>query len=287
MSVLPVRLAFFLPVCLCLVLVIPARAGIERPPAITSVAVDPANLDVVLIQMDCMTCAGALSTDAGRSFRVISESDIPVGLSSNLTFGARQYVLGGTDCLLRTDNGGTTWISTKSQEFIRLQKQTERSEAEEQYRAEYGSMIPKRSPYWHLVFGLFAVGYLSSTLFAFRRMGWVRACYTVLQGFMVFIVIWVIHSFFHEFFWTQAGRTFYPPSVKLVIAMAVTARPLPLLVYLLFLWPLLPGSMQVLAGVEPSATPTRRKRAYAWAVTSGILFAGFHLHMVFFGFFWD
>ena len=265
--------------------VVPARALILRSPAITSVAVDPANPDFVLIHMDILSCKAALSRDGGLSFQAISENDIPAGLSSNLTVGVRQYVLGGTDCLLRTDNGGATWTSTTSQEFMRRQGQTEWAEKEERYREEYGSMIPERSDIWYLVFGFFAAGYLSGVLITCRKMGWARVSYTGLQGLLVLLLVGVFHSCFQEYMWEYAPL--FPPSAKLACAMAITARPLPLLLYLLILWPLLPGSMRILAGVDPSAASTRRRWAFGLAVAAGTVFMVFHLYMVFIGYFFD
>ena len=61
----------------------------------------------------------------------------------------------------------------------------------------------------------------------------------------------------------------------------------PIFIYLLILWPLLPGSMRILAGVDPSAASTRRRRAYGLAVAAGAIFMVFHLYMVFVGYFFD
>lgn len=286
MTCIPALSQLVICVLLGLGFAVPARALILRPPEITSVAVDPANPDVVLIHMDFLSCKAALSRDGGLSFQAISENDIPAGLSSNLTVGVRQYVLGGTDCLLRTDNGGATWTSTTSQEFMRRQGQTEWAEKVDRYREEYGSMIPKRPDAWYLVFGLFAAGYLSGILITCRKMGWARAGYTGLQGLLV-LLIWVFHWSFQEYMWDFTGHVLFPPRAKLACAMAITARPLPLLLYLLILWPLLPGSMRILAGEDSSAASTRRRWAFGLAVAAGTIFLVFHLYIVFIGYFFD
>jgi len=69
--------------------------------------------------------------------------------------------------------------------------------------------------------------------------------------------------------------------------MAIAARPLPLLVYLLGLWPLLPGSMAVITACASPQTPLRRRMCVAFAVAVGCVFVVFHVGMIAVGNFWE
>jgi hypothetical protein len=74
------------------------------------------------------------------------------------------------------------------------------------------------------------------------------------------------------------------PSPKLGIAMGIAALPLPLLTYLLMLWPILPGSKDVLTR---AFAPKRQWVALVGCVVVGTAVVVFHLSMMFIGYFWE
>lgn len=82
-------------------------------------------------------------------------------------------------------------------------------------------------------------------------------------------------------YWNSSAG--YSPTAQLGVVMNIAARPLPLLAYLLALWLLLPGSLDVMSGTGPGASATRRRVALGVAVTLGAALALFHLYMLFWG----
>ncbi len=77
------------------------------------------------------------------------------------------------------------------------------------------------------------------------------------------------------------------PSPKLGLAMAIAARPLPLLAYLVTLWPLLPGSLNVVDVWMRSQSPLRQRLARALAIAAGCLFVVGHGCLLSIGYFWE
>jgi hypothetical protein len=69
--------------------------------------------------------------------------------------------------------------------------------------------------------------------------------------------------------------------------MKIAARPLPLFMYLLALWPFLPGSLNILAGCSPSVAQKHSRMALGLGVAVASVFITFHLGMLFIGDFWE
>lgn len=67
--------------------------------------------------------------------------------------------------------------------------------------------------------------------------------------------------------------------------MGIAADRLPLLIYLLMLWPVLPGSMKVVVRFDP--TLRKRKIGHVFTSIFAALILGFHIWLIFIGYFWD
>jgi len=115
-----------------------------------------------------------------------------------------------------------------------------------------------------------------------------------LRGLVVLSLVWALLWGFHAVvrnwtdtqypmaYWNTSARMH--PSPKLGLVMAITALPLPLLAYLVFLWPILPGSAELLTRLFADG---RRRIALAISVVAGTAVAVFHLCMMFIGYFWE
>jgi len=58
-------------------------------------------------------------------------------------------------------------------------------------------------------------------------------------------------------------------------------------VYLLILWPLLPGSLEVMSGCDNSPKHKRSRIALGIAVAAAVVIVAFHLTMLLVGYFWE
>jgi hypothetical protein len=271
-----------------------AHAGLRAYPEITSVELHPGDPERILIRVTWLPCEAAISTNGGAAFVALTEQDLPLAWSTNLTSGARRYVLVDNYALFRSDDSGVTWTNTGATSFLHEQNKAAIEQEENWFRQEYGSRLPPRSVLWHPLFALYALGYFTSTVFVLREAGVLRALLTALGGLVVLLLawslLWGVHAVVTHWTSSQYPMAYWNtsmgmhPSPKLGIAMAVAALPLPLLAYLGALWPVLPGSKEVLA------------RAFAWkarrtalvvSVAAGTVFVVLHLGMMFIGSFWE
>ena len=271
-----------------------AQAALMAYPEITSLAIDPENPDHIFLAIRGLGFPAAVSTDGGASFADDDEEDAPPGWSTNLAVGTRRYVVVDALWLLRSDDSGATWTNTEAASFVRDQCELAIQKDELQYREEYGSRLPPRSALWHPLFGLYACAYVLLTFLALRQNGSLVAMLTVLRGLTILLLVWSLLSGLHNVV-TLATSSQYPlaywntstrmnPRPKLGVAMAIAGLPLPLLTYLAVLWPILPGSKEVLARVFPIP---RRQAALAVCAVAGTAFVAFHLVMMFYGCFWE
>lgn len=277
-------------IALGLLLTDSATAKLKANPEISFAGIDPANPDYVYLRFDYAPCQSAFSTNAGASFQVAATQDLPPNVGARLSAGSRRYVVLDACRLIRSDDNGTTWTNTAIASFLREQRLLEEGRMERKFELKYGAQIPARSDYWHAVFGAFAAICFLLIIRATRTRGWLYAIYTGLRGVIVILLVWSLLICVHELFmnlmhwpihYDDSHR--FLPNYKLGVLMAITARPLPLLAYLLVLWPLLPGSIDVMTGKNEVSLRNRRRMALMIAVTAGIAFAGLHMYMLFSG----
>lgn len=268
------------------------QAMLRGGPEITAVALRPGEPDCVLIRISYAPCEAAISTNAGQTFSAVSREDAPSDWSTNLTAGARRYVLSDAIRLFRSDDSGLTWTNTGATAFLREQSEAAVEQEKDWFREEYGSRLPPRSVLWHPLFALYAIGYSFVTVLILRRGGVLSASLTAMRGLAILLLVWSLLAGMHAVvtnwtskqypmaYWNTSMRMH--PSPKLGIAMAVAALPLPLLAYLAILWPILPGSKNVLA----HAFPRKGGRvALVLSLVAGTVFVLFHLGMMFIGYF--
>jgi hypothetical protein len=271
-----------------------AQAMLRGGPEITAVALRPGEPDCVLIRISDASCEAAISTNAGQTFGAVYREGAPSDWSTNLTAGARRYILADPVRLFRSDDSGVTWTNTGATAFLRGQSEAALEREKSWFREKYGSRLPPRSVLWHPMFALYAVGYFTVTVLFLRRAGVLSAFLTAARGLAVLLVVWSLLAGLHAVVtnWTSSQ---YPmaywntsmrmhPSHKLGVAMAVAALPLPLLAYLAILWPILPGSKDVMARVFPRMGG---RVALVLSLTAGTAFVLFHLGMMFIGYFWE
>ncbi len=104
----------------------------------------------------------------------------------------------------------------------------------------------------------------------------------LLTGFCT-VVHWMANSQWPSAFWNTSGE--FNPSFKTGVAMAISAKPLPLLCYLVPLWLILPGTGTALMTVIGPGSPKKEHVSLLISVTAGVAFVVFHLSMIFVGYF--
>jgi hypothetical protein len=270
-----------------------ADAYLREIPEIVSVASDPKNPDVVYLRIKGLPCKAAVSTNAGQSFQPVPEESIPPNRTTNLHFGPRHYALANPRYLLRSDDGGSTWTHTGATEFLRDQANADMEQEKHRFWEEYGPRLPGQSALWLPLFGVFAGAHFLLIVLSVHRQGWLRAVWLGLKGLVVILLVWILLWCFHRYvfglthsqwpdaYWNTSMLS--QPSPKLGVAMAITARPLPLLAYLLVLWPILPGSLDAMLALGGSRAAARRRTCFALSISAGTVFAAFHLWMMFVG----
>jgi hypothetical protein len=274
-----------------------AEALLFRGPGITSVAIDERDPNAIYLRIECSPCKAAFSTDGGATFHALDDRMIPKGLTTNLSSGTRRYVLCDKMRLLRSDDDGAKWTNTAAFAFLRDQSNLDIEREKKWFNEEYGARLPERSAIWHSLFGLFGGSYFVLTVIVLKKRGWLHAIWTGLRGVAILLLVWCLlgglHAVVRE--WTDAqyplaywntSSTKYP-SPKLGVAMQIAALPLPLLMYLLTLWPILPGSLNIMAGCGPSVAQKRSRVALGLAIAAASVFIAFHLGMLFIGHFWE
>jgi hypothetical protein len=277
---------------LCFLMITAAQAMLRSGPEIVSAAIDQKDSNIIYLHISSQSVKAALSTNGGMNFQGIKEKYIPENLTTNLTLGTRRYVLKDWT-LLRSDDGGLTWTNTGTASFLRKIANAEIEVERNHFWEEFGSRLPQQSVFWHVIFGVFAITYAVAAFCTLRSQGSFGAFLTVLRGlFMILLLwcfLWMVHSFFFHWaerqypsaYWNTSAE--FRPNAKTGLIMAIAARPLPLLVYLIALWPILPGSINVMLGPQP--TTRRRNCASILAITIGTLFVLFNLCMTFVGYF--
>ena len=278
----------FVIIILCLFVTNVAEAMLLALPEISSAAIDPHDPNVIYLRFK--STAAAISTNGGQTFQAIDAKKIPANLDPNLNVGPCRYVIAGRDHLFRSDDSGATWTDTAASSFMRDQSKAESDRWRIYYWDTYGSRLPSRSSMWYLLFGLFAGCYLLLIFFALRGQGWPSVTRTCLRGAVVLLFVcgflWFFHGYIMNLVYPDCYGISACPNPKLGVAMAIASQPLPLLVYLLALWPLLPGSLSIMSGCGSSPMSTRRRVAFILSVVVGSLFIVFHVCMIAIGNFW-
>ena len=270
-----------------------AEAMLRGRPKITSVMVDPANPDGIFLKLAGLPCEAAISHDGGASFAVATEPDAPKDWSAELEIGERRYLLIDGTLLLRSNDAGATWQKTQARSFLWNQSDLEVKNQRQWFQEEYRPRLPQRSVWWNPLFGLFAGGHLILTIWVLRRRGCWGASLTALSSLVVLALVWGLMTGLHEYVLEFTSSQFLDaywyslpdiaPCPNLGIAMTIAARPLPLLAYLTALWPLLPGSKELLMHWFAN----RQRLALAISMAAGIAFVGFHLALIAMGPFFD
>jgi hypothetical protein len=273
-----------------------AMARLRETPEIASVVIDQRNPDTIYIRIINSPHKAARSTDAGKTFEVINEEEIPNNVLTTMSVGNRRYALNDSWILLRSDDGGTNWTCTSSSEFLGQLKYEEYEREKKSFHDEYEARMPQRSSLWHVAFGLFAVAYFLITYMSLRYQGWLQATITGVQGLFMLLLVWSLLWVFHTLILMIIGNQLdnfrwstelYRPSAKLGIALAIAAYPLPLLVYLFVLWLILPGSYSIISGSPGSQSITRRRISLALLSFACVLFIGFPVWVMFVGVLWE
>ena len=174
---------------------------------------------------------------------------------------------------------------------MRTQARADADAEEKIFREEYADRLPDRSPIWHPVFGAFSIVYFTLTYLALRQGGSPRAIVTGFQGTLILGLVWMLlwlihgqvmhwsHAQFPEAHWNSSTRG--GPSAVLGFVMTIAAQPARLFGYLLFLWPILPGSREVIVRVLPA-----KQEVISWGVcfAAWVLVVGLHAWAICVGF---
>lgn len=219
-------------------------------------------------------------------------------LATNLSSRLRRYVLAGSTDLLRSDDGGKTWRNTTAAKFIRAQIRFEMERDKKRFLERYSKRIPERSVLWHPLFAMAALTYCAIILLSQRKSGgWLHAVRNATSGvvvlgltwgFLVFVhnrLSWMVHTQWPEAFWSTHAEA--NPSLKTGLVMAIAAKPLPLLAYLMVLLWILPGFAEAVAVLGGPRMQARRSDLLRIAICAASVFVAFHLAMIFWGYFWE
>ena len=263
-----------------------AMAGLRSFPEITKIAVDPQNLNNVYLRIDDLPIKAAIGDDGGRSFSVAAKAEIPTGWTTDINNGEQRYVLIDSSNLIRSEDAGISWKKTAALDFIRTQIDFEIEKEKENYQKKYEILIPKRSELWNPVFGMFAIVYFVIAIILLRTQNMRDALLASLRGVAIILIVWIFLSLFHcsvlQWFDSKYPMAYwntniYPPHQSLGIAMSIAALPIPLLVYLLVLFPILPG---IAESLTKSASIVRRRIGLFVVASTSIIYIVFHLYMI-------
>jgi hypothetical protein len=238
-----------------------AKAMMMRGPEITAVLVDPGNSNNVYLRLSDVVNSTGISTNGGRTFDLCSANAVPWTAVTNLHFPPRHYVLVDSTQVFRSDDGGATWTNTASGKFRWAQIRAEVEIERIAFNQAFDQRLPKRSRYWHWVFGAVALLHCLALIVVLARCSdWLLIFRQVVRSLVILGLAWcflIVTAMFIQWNvnaqWTP-GRFFssyesFSPSVKTGVVMAIANRPGPLLCYLLGLWFVLPGSLEVLCAL--------------------------------------
>jgi hypothetical protein len=273
-----------------------ANAKLRATPEIRSVTMDPANPDMLYLQISFFEKTIGVSTNGGWTFQTISRDAMPTNTTSKLHFQLRRYALIHSEELLRSDDGGLTWTNTAAAKFLRAQTKKLIEQEIKSFQEESATRLPDRSSLWNPVFAAFAIFYCLLAAYVMRKEeGLWFAINAVTKGVLILFIFWCLLTGFHIWvrwqtnsqwpgrFWNTSSE--FNPSFKTGVIMAIAAQPLPLMLYLIALWWVLPGSSSALAAISGTCTAKRKQNYHLVSTIVGIAFLIFHLIMVFVGFF--
>ena len=278
---------YFTTVLILLFATTTAYAKLTPYPEITSVKMVLDNPDVLYIFVSGLEWKVAMSTNAGEEFKVIQESEVPANLTTDLKHENRQYVLTeAKDNLLRTDDNGNSWKETSASRFIRKQVNADIKDHKKWYDDRYGSRVPERSFLWNILFGVFLAINTVLLCLSLRDQGWLKVAVECLQACIILALVWLcltmLHTFIRHLFITQWPSAYwnstagFNPSYKLGLLLNIAAKPIPLLVYLLALWPVLPASPDVLCRWF-GKTSSKKHICSLCVIVCGIILISFHV----------
>ena len=265
------------------------HAKLVETPSIESVWISSTNSRLVWIRLKGLPTSSGFSTNGGASFEASGRRAPPPGYTTNLNAADVHYVLAEAETLVRTEDGGSTWHRTQASRFLRSQTRLMEQRDTASFWVSYGSRLPERQEAWYLALELFGILHAGLVLYVLTPSGisnalQVAARSTIIlhmaAGFLWFthtVYSHITHSQFPEVLWNTSG--YFSPSKQLGVAMHIAAQPLPLLGYLLTLWPLLPGTSAILAGRNPSVH--RRRLSLNTCAFLGTVFVAFHLWLVY------
>ena len=130
-----------------------------------------------------------------------------------------------------------------------------------------------------------------------RKRGGLKTFARCAGALLLLLAVWCLLSGLH-YLMLYMTRTQWPmaywqstaandPSPKTGIAMAIAAKPIPLLAYFLLLWPILPGSVEATRALVRRWPRWERRVCYALLALGGLAAVVFHLYMVFVGYFFE
>jgi hypothetical protein len=269
---------------------LPVMAKLSGP-SIRSVEMKAGDPDQLRILLGGLNCPAGISTNGGLTFAPASEPESRTGWVTNLSVGSRRYVWAASQALLRSDDAGGTWRETAASSFVHEQAKKDAAEEEKWFLSAYASRLPPRSDAWNPCFAGFGALYFWTTFLVVRRTRPMDAILTGCRGLFLLLLAWGFLAGFH-FEILRYAMAQYPqahwntsmsfhPSLKLGFIMGIAARPVPLVAYLLSLWPLLPGFREVLSRAMPKVDET----TLFWiTVVAASLVIAAHLCFVFVGY---
>lgn len=271
-------------------------AKLNSGPQIKSVRIDSNDSATVYLQISELPKPMAVSTNAGDSFSTFPGGILPDSATTNLRHGPRKYVLVDSAILLRSDDSGITWTNTAARKYLREQTDKEIEQEKRDFDNGYSERLPQRSAFWHptfagvtLLYCVFIVaflreesGWLSAVRIALCGAATLGLAWSLLAGFS-HVIHWMANAQWPSRFWNTSSE--FNPSVKTGIAMAIAAKPLPLLCYLLVLAMILPGTYRALILASGSRTAATERLFFAASIVAGVVFVGFHIWMIFVGYF--
>jgi hypothetical protein len=267
------------------------EGGLRGAPSIISIQIDPDDVDSIYILTDGYYCCEAVvSHDGGETFSPIASDEIPEGLSEDLHHGSRRYLRvphqESSDeyywMLLRSDDDGITWTQTSFLAFIREEYNNATDQEIEEFAAHYEHFRPDRTWAWHIAFSIAAILHIFLIVYILHRRGWSEVATIAFRAAFMLLIVWAfvsligheITKLYHEQLYDRLRQP-WPPSEGLTPFAFIAAKPWALIPYLLFMWPILPGSSEILQQTAGDSIKRQRRRHW-FVLIAGVAFIAAH-----------